>query len=317
MENLSRRNFLILTSLGVLDQTFGSKVDSFRGDKLRLDQNFINKIRSRIEDQVLSAMEEIYLQDKGDLSTYRPELKYSEKIVGYYDYQACGISVLAILALKGNERAKVLIRKILDNSHYYAEKIYDQEIDGQKWTIPLRRLLLHIAIAYQILEPILKEEEKKEISDLIEQQVPLALIWNKNFYPGKGDLYMNTNNHTAIYMQGIYHCGKVFDHPEWSEITLDFAKRMYDSVNPEGYFEEASNKVRESGPSLVYTRISLGCLYDVLNGKELAQEKFIKAGNFYRSFINADYEMIPLADERTNSTGKGIDFGLAAAFADS
>ena len=122
---------------------------------------------------------------------------------------------------------------------------------------------------------------------------------------------MNTNNHTAIFMQGIYYCGKIFNHPEWVDVTLDFARRMYDSVNPDGYFEEASNKERESGPSLVYTRLTLGCLYDVLEGEVKSQEKFIKAGDFYRSFINYDYEMIPIADERTNSTGKGIDFGLA------
>ena len=147
----------------------------------------------------------------------------------------------------------VLIRKILDNSRYYTENIYGKDVEGSVWNIPLRRLLLHLAVAYQTLQPILKEEEKKEIKELVEQQIPLAIKWNKDFLPGKGDLYMNTNNHTAIFMQGIYRCGKIFNHPEWSEITLDFAKRMYDSVNPDGYFEEMSNKERESGPSLVYT----------------------------------------------------------------
>jgi hypothetical protein len=62
---------------------------------------------------------------------------------------------------------------------------------------------------------------------------------------------------------------------------------------------------------LVYTRLTLGCLYDVLDGKKNSQEKFIKAGDFYRSFINSDYQMIPLVDERTNSENKGINFGLA------
>ncbi len=112
-------------------------------------------------------------------------------------------------------------------------------------------------------------------------------------------------------MQGIFYCGKISNHSEWVDVTLDFAHRMYDSVNPDGYFEEASNKERESGPSLVYTRLTLGCLYDVLDGRKNSQEKFIKAGDFYRSFINYDYQMIPIADERTNSSGKGIDFGLA------
>lgn len=279
--------------------------------RLYLDKDFIKTIKGRIESQILSAMEKIYLEGDRDLRNYNPGLKFAEKIVGYYDYQACGISILAVLALKGNDRAKVLITKILGNSRYYTENIYGKDIDGTQWDTPLRRLLLHLAVAYQTLEPALKEEEKKEFKELVEQQIPLALKWNKDFFPGKGDLYMNTNNHNAIFMQGIYYCGKTFNHPEWIDITLDFAHRMYESVNPDGYFEEASNKERESGPSLVYTRLTLGCLYDVLDGRKNSQEKFIKAGDFYRSFINYDYQMIPIADERTNSTGKGIDFGLA------
>ena len=229
-------------------------------------------------------MEKIYLREGKDITTYNPGLKLLEKIEGYYDYQACGISVLAVLALKGNDRAKILIRKILDNSLYYAAHIYGQDVEGSVWNTPLRRLLLHMAVAYQTLQPILKEEEKKEIKELVEQQIPLAYKWNKDFFPAKKNLYMNVNNHNAIFMQGIFRCGKIFDHPEWSEKTLEFANRMYDAVNPDGYFEEAGNKERESGPSLVYTRLSLGCLYDVLDGKEKAQEKFIKAGDFLPFF---------------------------------
>jgi len=122
---------------------------------------------------------------------------------------------------------------------------------------------------------------------------------------------MIANNHTAIFMQGVYYCGKVFNHPEWVDVSLDFAKRMYDSVHPDGYFEEMSNKEREAGPSMLYTRLTLGSLYDVLDGKTNSQEKFVKAGDFFRSFVNYNYEMIPIADERTNSNSKGIDYGLA------
>jgi len=157
----------------------------------------------------------------------------------------------------------------------------------------------------------LSSDEKKLYLELVEQQIPLAIKHNENFLPGKGDLYMTTNNHTAIFMQGIYYCGKVFNHSEWIDMTLDFANRMYDSVNPDGYFEEMSDKEREGGPSLVYTRLTLGCLYDVLDGQKNSQEKFVRAGDFYRSFINRNYQMIPIADERTNSSGKGIYYGLA------
>jgi hypothetical protein len=194
---------------------------------------------------------------------------------------------------------------------YYQQNIIGIEIDGSRWDVPLRRLLLHIALAYKELEPSLSKDDKKLYAELVEQQVPLAIEHNEKFFPGKDELYMNTNNHTAIFMQGIYYCGKVFNHPEWVDMTLDFAHRMYDSVNPDGYFEEESNREREGGPSLVYTRLTLGCLYDVLDGQKNSQEKFIKAGDFYRSFINYDYQMIPIADERTNDSAKGIEYGLA------
>jgi hypothetical protein len=312
---VSRRNFLTsvsLSGLGMLMPSFGSALRSLPEKQLKLDINFINLVKGKIEQEILPAMEKIYLNCGVTFNDdYRPELKYLEKIVGFYDYQACGISVLAILALQGNERAKVLIRRVLENSQYYCQNIYGNDVQGSKWDTPLRRLLLHLALAYKTLEPTLRAEEKEVYRKLVEQQIPLALKWNKDFFPGKGYLYMSTNNHNAIFMQGIIYCGKIFKHKEWVDTTLNFARRMYDSVNPDGYFEEASNKERESGPSLVYTRLTLGCLYDVLDGKIKSQEKFIRAGNFYRSFINYDYRMIPIADERTNSSGKGIDFGLA------
>jgi hypothetical protein len=308
----TRRNFLTSASiagLGILAQPFASSANS-PSVHLILDNKFIGQVKGKIENEILAVMEKIYLNTDRDLENFNPGLKFDEKIVGYYDYQACGISILAVLALKGNERAKVLISKILDNCRYYAENIYDKYFEGPKKT-PLRRLLMHLAIAYKTLEPTLTEDEKKVYRNIVEHEVPLAIKWNKDFYPGQGYLYTNTNNHTAIFMQGIYYCGKIFNHPEWVDLTLDFARRMYDDVNPDGYFEEASNKERESGPSLVYTRLTLGCLYDVLDGKKNSQEKFIKAGYFYRSFINYDYQMIPLVDERTNSENKGLNFGLA------
>ena len=311
----SRRNFLATasaTGFGLFIPSFGSARNLFINQQLILDRNFINLMKSRIEKEILPLMEKEYL-NRGTIfdDNYEPELKYLEKIVNFYDYQATGISILAILATQGNTRANVLIKKIQNNIRYYQQNIFGTEIDGSRWNVPLRRLLLHIALAYKELEPTLSSDEKKLYLEMVEQQIPLAIKHNENFLPGKGDLYMTTNNHTAIFMQGIYYCGKVFNHQEWVDLTLDFANRMYDSVNPDGYFEEMSDKEREGGPSLVYTRLTLGCLYDVLDGQKNSQEKFVRAGDFYRSFINRNYQMIPIADERTNSSGKGIDYGLA------
>ena len=226
---LSRRDFLNTASLAGLSlwtYSFESAAGA-SNERLKLDKEFINQVKNKIEREILPLMEKIYLNNGTTFNDdYAPGLKYLEKIVNFYDYQACGISVLAILALQGNDRAKFLIKRVLDNSLYYSENIYGNDVGGSKWDTPLRRLLLHLAIAYKTLESILSEEEKKVFRHLIEQQVPLAIKWNKDFFPGKGDLYMNTNNHTAIFMQGIYYCGKIFNHPEWVDITNDFARRV-------------------------------------------------------------------------------------------
>jgi hypothetical protein len=200
----TRRNFLAtasLAGLGILAEPFESAA-GISAKHLKLDKRFIDQVKGKIENEILPVMEKIYLNTSRDLKDYNPGLKFEEKIVGYYDYQACGISILAVLALKGNERAKILINKILDNCRYYADTVYDNYFEGPKKT-PLRRLLMHLAIAYKTLEPTLTDEEKKTYRTIIEHEVPLAIKWNMDFYPGKGYLYTNTNNHTAIFMQGI------------------------------------------------------------------------------------------------------------------
>ena len=306
----TRREFTKIMCLSAASFTLaGCKAFS----SLELDREFIEGTKRKIEKAILPIMEEIYLHDREIFDdSYRPELKFIEKVVSYYDYQATGISVLAQLAIKGNSRALTLIKKLQKNMRYYQRNFFNTNIENRFWTVPLRRLLLHIALAYEKLEPILSQEEKKRYRELMEEQVPLAIKHNRNFLPGEKDLHLKyVNNHTAIFMQGIYYCGKVFKKPEWVTMTLDFAERFYNSGHPDGYFEEHTNESREGGPSLVYTRLTAGCLYDILNGKKHALEKFIKAGNFYRSFINHNYQMIPIADERTNHNSKGIEYGLA------
>ena len=306
----TRREFTKITCLSAASFTLaGFKAFS----SLELDQEFIEDTKRKIEMAILTIMEEIYLHDREIFDdSYRSGLKFIEKVVSYYDYQATGISVLAQLAIKGNPRALTLIKKLQKNMRYYQRNFFNTNIESRFWTVPLRRLLLHIALAYEKLEPILSQEEKKQYRELMEEQVPLAIKHNRNFLPGEKDLHLKyVNNHTAIFMQGIYYCGKVFKKPEWVTMMLDFAERFYNSGHPDGYFEEHTNESREGGPSLVYTRLTAGCLYDILNGKKHPLEKFIKAGNFYRSFINHDYQMIPIADERTNHNSKGIEYGLA------
>lgn len=80
---------------------------------MKLDQPFIERVRRGIEKAIVPAMEKIF-RFEGDTfdETYCPGVKLCEKVVDYYDYRPCGISVLAPLALRGNRRARRLIAKI-------------------------------------------------------------------------------------------------------------------------------------------------------------------------------------------------------------
>lgn len=281
---------------------------------MKLDLDFINKVKTNIENAIIPMMETIYLHDGetyGD--NFGPGSKTIEKVVSYYDYQATGISVLARLANDGNTRALTLIHKINKNTDYYRKNIFRHGIGGQpSWDVPLRRLLLHIALAYERLCPILDAEERQWYVDLVNEQVPIAIEHCRNFLPGEKDLHLKSvNNHTAIFMQGVYYCGKVFRRTDWMELALDFAERYFENGHVDGYFEEHTNRDREGGPSLVYTRLTAGCLYDVLDGKKRPHGKFINAGKFYRSFLNCNFDKIPIADERTNASGRNDAYGLA------
>jgi hypothetical protein len=317
--SLSRRRF-ITTGIGLAGAALVDPRALIGGGNMVLDQAFIDRHKRRIEQAVIPAMEAVYLP-YGEVfdERYRPGLKYIEKVVSFYDYQATGISVLASLTSQQDPRVVNLLEKIQRNIKYYKEHIFKTDVGGnyggRVWAVPLRRLLLHLALAYQKLEPALSDERKQWYAGLIDEEVRLAIEHNHNFYPGERNLNLPpavTNNHTAIFMQGIYYCGQALKRPEWVELTGEFAQRMYGCVQPDGYFEENTNETHEGGPSLIYTRLTLGCLYDVLDGRNKAQEKFVKAGNFYRSFVDHDYRMISIADERTNChEAKGIDYGLA------
>jgi hypothetical protein len=279
-----------------------------------LTPEFLANIRKRIEEAICPAMERIY--GHGGITwrdDFAPSAKPIERIVSFYDYQACGISVLARLAAQGDVRGQRLQRILQDNIDHYCRTIHGHEVPGYGTvTVPLRRLLLHVALAYRVLEPGLDPASRQRYLELVEQQVPLAIAHCHQFHPGRTDLHLaGVNNHTAIFMQGIRYCGQVFGRPDWTELAAGFARRYFDSGHPDGYFEEHTNVEREGGPSLVYTPLTAGSLYDVLDGRGQPREKFVKAGDLFRAFLNERREMIPIADERTNASGAWASYGLA------
>ncbi len=280
-----------------------------------LTSDFIAGVKLRIKAAIIPKMEEIYGHAQPVFrEAFMPGFKQNEKIVSFYDYEACGLSVLADLAADGGHRAQSLLRILRRNIDYYRNAVYGHEVPGHGiWKVPLRRLLLHLALAYRALDRRLDPETRQWFHDTVNSQVPPAIELCKRFQPGCRDLHLvgGVNNHTAIFMQGIWHCGQAFHRPDWVELTREFAERFYDSGHPDGYFEEHTNAEREGGPSLVYTPLTAGSLFDVLDGRNRPRDKFIKAGDFFRSFINERRELIPIADERTNTTVAGSCYGLA------
>lgn len=279
-----------------------------------LTPEFLTAVRRRIEAVVVPTMEEIYGHGGPTFrDDFRPGLKPMEKTVSFYDYEACGLSVLAPLAVAGDPRAQRLVEILQRNMEHYCREVHGHEIpECGVWTVPLRRLLLHVALAYRVLEPGLTPEDKRRFRELIDQQVPLAIAHCREFLPGRTDLHLaGVNNHTAIFMQGIWYCGLVFGRPDWVELTREFAERYCVSGHPDGYFEEHTNAEREGGPSMVYTPLTAGSLYDVLDGQNRPCEKFVKAGNCFRAFLNHRRELIPIADERTNANEAWACYGLA------
>lgn len=284
---------------------------------MHLDQEFIDRIKKKIEAAAIEVMEKTFIHHSGFRDeNFRPGLKLIEKIVSYYDYYACGIYALSAKIKAKDQRALHVFNKLKEHLRIYREEIFDHEIEGVGFfSIPSRRLLFHLALTYQKLKDDLPNADQIWFKDFVREHGQIAIDKNHHFYPGKkifhSDRVNRVNNHTAIFMQGIYYCGKIFDIPEWVELTMDFAKRYFDDAHPDGYWEENTNELREGGPSLVYTRLTAECLYDVLDGKNLKQDIFIKAGEMFRSFLNYDGQMIPIADERTNHDSKALGYGLA------
>lgn len=281
---------------------------------MALTPALLHQVQRRIEAAIVPAMARIYGHGRTKPpDEFRPGLKPIERIVSYYDYAACGVSVLAVAAAKGDTQAARLVQVVQNCLDVYRTEIHAHEVPGVGvWSVPLRRVLLHLALAYRVLAPTLGTAERQRYQDLVTEQVPLVIAHCDGFLPGRTDLHLaRVNNHTAIFMQGLYYCGRVFDRPEWTAVATDFANRYYASGHEDGYFEEHTNAEREGGPSLVYTPLTAGCLYDVLGGPDQRWPKLVRAGDCFRSLLNEQREMIPLADERTNSAGAWACYGLA------
>ena len=109
--SISRRHFLA-TGIGLTGAGSVNPRSVLCGGEMALDPAFIKRHRSRIEQAIVSAMEAVYLPYEETFDeNYQPELKYIEKVVSFYDYQATGISVLAGLARQEAPRIRASLRR--------------------------------------------------------------------------------------------------------------------------------------------------------------------------------------------------------------
>ncbi len=279
-----------------------------------VDEELIRSVRDRLEAVVLAKSEELFARGTGPDDLRRPELKPLERVVNFYDYQACCISPLARAVAAGNERARAPIANILANARTYLDDIRPH----LPQPLPLRRLLLHIARAYCFLKRELTPGERRQWGRLATRIADDVIEKNGRFRPGLRELHNATlgtgTNHVALCGEALFFAGRVFDRPDWCALASDLVDRLVRFCHPDGYFEENTNAEREGGPSLSYTNLTYGAAFCVCwaNGT-LADHALVfrRCAAFSRSFLDARLENLTFADERTNRFELRV-FGAAA-----
>lgn len=274
-------------------------------EPLGLTADAIRTTQRRVERALVAKMADIYTSDDVP-EAFNPRLKEIERVASYFDYDACGISVVARARMRENPTAKDLLRRMLHVLETHEQKYVGRRVDGVV-VAPPRRVLTHVALAYETIAKKCTPDDHKWFRGFIERNVPKLIAHHKNFQPGRTDLHLTTNNHDAMAMQALYHCGRVLGRDDWTKQAVDFAERLYESGHPDGYFEEHTNEAREGGPSLLYTPLTAGALFDVLGPRP----KLNKAGETYRAFVDVSGARIPIADERSNSTSTELSYGAA------
>ena len=81
---------------------------------------WVEGLKARLREMVLPATEVYFAEGGTPFTQNHPQLKKTEMVQRFYDYQPCCMSILGYLAAQGEERALVVIRRIFDNR--YSEK---------------------------------------------------------------------------------------------------------------------------------------------------------------------------------------------------
>ena len=276
-----------------------------------LSTAFVSELKTRIESHVLPGAEEYFAPGGTAYSQNSPDLKRAEMAVNYFDYQPCSVSVLAILASRGDRRAEMLVRRIFDNANYYLDEWRSREGIATS----LRRSQLHLVLAYETLhEPVGRETAQRWRALILRSAQDMLDHFNhfQELCPSLDNRAFNTGiNHVAIAAEGIWRTGHVFGESELCDKAGGFIDRLVDYGHEDGYFEEHTNDEREGGPSLVYTPLTAGCAYIVQKWRAKANpDRFAACGALFRNFCDGRFLAMPFADERANPQGLG-PYGIA------
>jgi DNA-binding PadR family transcriptional regulator len=289
-----------------------------RGIKMNLElaqegiqSQFLEASKARLREMVLPAAEKCFAEGGTPFTQNHPQLKKSEMVQRFFDYQPCCMSVLGSLAAQGEERALVIIRRIFDNTRYCLDEWRERE----GYRITFRRAQLHMALCYaQIKDHVDSSEAEKwrallvrtgtdvfEHFDGFQEKSPQ--LDNRGFGTGI--------NHVALSAEGMWKSGEILGRTDWQDASAGFVDRLLQYAHSDGYFEEHTNDEREGGPSILYTPLTAGSAYLTQHWRNVVDVPlFSKIGRFSRQFVDAHLNPMPFADERANPHHQG-PYGLA------
>jgi len=272
---------------------------------------WLDTAKKRLQDMVLPIAEKYFAEGGTPFTQNHPQLKKSEMVSRFFDYQPCCMSVLGALAAQGEERALIIIRRIFDNARYCLDEWRERE----GYRVTFRRSQFHMSLCYAQIKDLVDPSEAQAWHELLirtGEDVFAHFNQFKEKSPKLDNRGFGTGiNHIALSAEGMYKSGEILGRSDWQEAAAGFFDRLLVYGHPDGYFEEHTNDAREGGPSLLYTPLTAGSAYLTQRWRNAVDVNlFSKYGAFYRKLCNTQLCPLLFADERANPHHVG-PYGLA------
>lgn len=267
--------------------------------------------KKRLQDLVLPIAEKYFAEGGTPFTQNHPQLKKSEMVSRFFDYQPCCMSVLGALATQGEERALIIIRRIFDNARYCMDEWRERE----GYRVTFRRSQFHMSLCYDQIKDLVDPSEAQAWHELL-IRTGEDVFEHFNQFKEKSPKLDNRGfgtgiNHIALSAEGMYKSGEILGRTDWQEAAAGFFDRLLIYSHPDGYFEEHTNDEREGGPSLLYTPLTAGSAYLTQRWRNTVDiNLFSKYGAFYRKLCNTQLRPLLFADERANPHHVG-PYGLS------